>query len=257
MTPKFGRPLPDILTTDEIDSIIATVDMRSTMKGLRDSAMLEVLYSCGLRVSELTSLRLSGPLFRRRIHPRHRQRQQTAAGADQFNTARDKHTAVSRRAAQRHVRARRSVFLNNRGGQLTRVMVFTILKQAARRARGHRQAHQSPYLPPLVRHTPARRRRQHTSGAGDAGTREHPHHRNLHPPRSRAPAAHGRGAFTDITPEIEKSDRRPPLPRPPALFAHPNAPRFSFREEDGVRWARIRQPHNFRICDCGVSRSES
>lgn len=57
-TPKFGRPLPDILTTDEIDSIIATVDMRST-KGLRDSAMLEVLYSCGLRVSELTSLRLS------------------------------------------------------------------------------------------------------------------------------------------------------------------------------------------------------
>ena len=42
-TPKFGRPLPDILTTDEIDSIIATVDMRST-KGLRDSAMLEVLY---------------------------------------------------------------------------------------------------------------------------------------------------------------------------------------------------------------------
>ena len=61
-TPKFGRPLPDILTTDEIDSIIATVDMRST-KGLRDSAMLEVLYSCGLRVSELTSLRLSDLFF--------------------------------------------------------------------------------------------------------------------------------------------------------------------------------------------------
>ena len=57
-TPKFGRPLPDILTTDEIDSIIATVDMRST-KGLRDSAMLEVLYSCGLRVSELTPRRPS------------------------------------------------------------------------------------------------------------------------------------------------------------------------------------------------------
>ena len=37
----------------------------------------------------------------------------------------------------------------------------------------------------------------------------------------------------------------------------PNPPRFSFREEDGVRSARIRQPHNFRICDCGVSRSES
>ena len=112
-TPKFGRPLPDILTTDEIDSIIATVDMRST-KGLRDSAMLEVLYSCGLRVSELTSLRLSDLFF----------------GS---NTARDK--------IQRYLEERRSarsgeetVFLNNRGGQLTRVMVFTILKRAVERA---------------------------------------------------------------------------------------------------------------------------
>lgn len=77
------------------------------------------------------------------------------------NTARDK--------IQRYLEERRSarsgeetVFLNNRGGQLTRVMVFTI-SRAGRRARGHRQAHQSPYLPPPVRHTPARRRRQHTS----------------------------------------------------------------------------------------------
>ena len=60
-TPKFGRHLPDILTVEEIDRIIAAVDT-STVKGRRDSAMLEVLYSCGLRVSELTSLRL-GDLF--------------------------------------------------------------------------------------------------------------------------------------------------------------------------------------------------
>lgn len=61
-TPKFGRHLPDVLTTDEIDRIIAAVDMR-TPKGRRDSAMLEVLYSCGLRVSELTALRLSDLFF--------------------------------------------------------------------------------------------------------------------------------------------------------------------------------------------------
>ena len=60
-TPKFGRHLPDILTVEEIDRIVAAVDT-STVKGRRDSAMLEVLYSCGLRVSELTSLRL-GDLF--------------------------------------------------------------------------------------------------------------------------------------------------------------------------------------------------
>ena len=130
-TPKFGRPLPDILTTDEIDSIIATVDMRST-KGLRDSAMLEVLYSCGLRVSELTSLRLSdlffGEGYIRVIGKGNKQRLVPIS-----NTARDK--------IQRYLEERRSarsgeetVFLNNRGGQLTRVMVFTILKRAVERA---------------------------------------------------------------------------------------------------------------------------
>ena len=62
LTPKFGRQLPDVLTTPEIDRIIATVDT-STPKGLRDCAMLEVLYSCGLRVSELTSLRMQDLFF--------------------------------------------------------------------------------------------------------------------------------------------------------------------------------------------------
>ncbi len=60
-SPKFGRTLPDVLTVEEIDRIISVIDI-STAKGIRDSAMLEVLYSCGLRVSELTSLRL-GDLF--------------------------------------------------------------------------------------------------------------------------------------------------------------------------------------------------
>ena len=116
-TPKFGRPLPDILTTDEIDSI---------------SAMLEVLYSCGLRVSELTSLRLSdlffGEGYIRVIGKGNKQRLVPIS-----NTARDK--------IQRYLEERRSarsgeetVFLNNRGGQLTRVMVFTILKRAVERA---------------------------------------------------------------------------------------------------------------------------
>lgn len=60
--PKFGRHLPDVLTTSEIDRIIAAAD-GPTVKGLRDSAMLEVLYSCGLRVSELTALRLADLFF--------------------------------------------------------------------------------------------------------------------------------------------------------------------------------------------------
>ena len=76
-TPKFGRHLPDILTVEEIDRIVAAVDT-STVKGRRDSAMLEVLYSCGLRVSELTSLRLGDLFLRRRVYPRDGQGRQTA-----------------------------------------------------------------------------------------------------------------------------------------------------------------------------------
>ena len=130
-TPKFGRHLPDVLTTAEIDRIIATVDTRTT-KGIRDSAMLEVLYSCGLRVSELTSLRLSDLFF--------------GEGYIRVIGKGDKQrlvpiSTVARDKIQRYLEERRSarsgeevVFLNNRGGQLTRVMDFTILKQAAQRA---------------------------------------------------------------------------------------------------------------------------
>lgn len=56
--PKIGRHLPDVLTVNEIDSIIGTVDL-STPEGHRNRAMLETLYSCGLRVSELCGLRMA------------------------------------------------------------------------------------------------------------------------------------------------------------------------------------------------------
>lgn len=141
-TPKFGRPLPDILTTDEIDSIIATVDMRST-KGLRDSAMLEVLYSCGLRVSELTSLRTSDLFFgegyirvvgkgdKQRLVPISR----TARDKIQIYLD-DRRTNEDRERSKGLIRRpdSQTLFLSNRGRALTRVMVFTIIRQAALRA---------------------------------------------------------------------------------------------------------------------------
>ena len=129
--PKFSRRLPDVLSTAEIDRILAAID-RTTPKGVRDDAMLELLYSCGLRVSELTSLRMQdlffGEGYIRVIGKGDKQRIVPVS-----STARDR--------IQRYLEERRSVrtgeeivFLNNRGGQLTRVMVFTVLKQAARRA---------------------------------------------------------------------------------------------------------------------------
>ena len=61
-TPRLDRTLPDVLTVAEIDAMLAPFDM-TTAKGCRDSAMVEVMYSCGLRVSELTSLKISDLFF--------------------------------------------------------------------------------------------------------------------------------------------------------------------------------------------------
>lgn len=130
-TPKFGRHLPDILSVEEIDRIIAVIDTSST-KGRRDSAMLEVLYSCGLRVSELTSLQLNdlffGEGYIRVTGKGDKQRLVPISSA-----ARDK---IQRYLEDRAAKSTQVsiVFLNNRGGQLTRVMVFTILRGAVLRA---------------------------------------------------------------------------------------------------------------------------
>ena len=131
LTPKFGRHLPDVLTTGEIDRIIAAVD-GTTPKEIRDAAMLEVLYSCGLRVSELTSLRIRDLFF--------------GEGYIRVTGKGDKQRLVpisstARERIHRYLEVRRSarageetLFLNNRGSSLARVMIFTILREAARRA---------------------------------------------------------------------------------------------------------------------------
>lgn len=130
-TPKFGRQLPDVLSTDEIDRIIASIDV-STTKGRRDSAMLEVLYSCGLRVSELISLRLNdlffGEGYIRVIGKGDKQRLVPIS-----SMAREKiQYYLEERSATRS--NEEIVFLNNRGTQLTRVMIFTVIKGAVLRA---------------------------------------------------------------------------------------------------------------------------
>ncbi len=130
-SPKFGRQLPDVLSTAEIDRIIAAVDT-TTAKGLRDAAMLETLYSCGLRVSELISLRMSdlffGEGYIRVIGKGDKQRLVPVSAV-----ARDRiQLYLERRQPMRA--NEETVFLNNRGRKLTRVMVFTVVKQAADRA---------------------------------------------------------------------------------------------------------------------------
>ena len=129
LPPKAARHLPDTLSVEEIDRIISTID-HSTTKGLRDRAILEVLYSCGLRVSELCELKLSdlffGEGYIRVTGKGDKQRLVPISGI-----ARDR---IQLYLEQRHTdhRSEESVFLNNRGTKLTRVMIFTIIKQATK-----------------------------------------------------------------------------------------------------------------------------
>lgn len=126
--PRHDRTLPDVLTVSEIDAMLATFDM-TTPKGCRDSAIVEVLYSCGLRVSELTSLKISdlffGEGYIRIVGKGDKQRLVpiSSIARDKIQYYMDFRTPASRSEA--------TVFLNNRGKPLTRVMVFNIIKQSA------------------------------------------------------------------------------------------------------------------------------
>lgn len=129
--PKAERLLPDVLTVEEIDAMIATFDM-TTVKGCRDNAIVEVLYSTGLRVSELVSLRIDNLFFGegyiRVVGKGDKQRLVPVGSA-----ARDKiQLYMELRRPKRSTEA--TLFLNNRGEPLTRIMVFNIIKQAARLA---------------------------------------------------------------------------------------------------------------------------
>ncbi|MBO5895005.1 MAG: tyrosine recombinase XerD [Alistipes sp.] len=126
--PKAERVLPDVLSLAEIDAMLATFDM-SSVKGCRDSAIVEVLYSTGLRVSELVSLRIGDLFFGEgyiRVIGKGDKQRIVPIGA----VARDKiQLYMELRRPKRASDA--TLFLNNRGEKLTRVMVFNIIKQAA------------------------------------------------------------------------------------------------------------------------------
>ncbi|MBQ8272258.1 MAG: tyrosine recombinase [Tidjanibacter sp.] len=130
--PKSGRSLPDTLSTEEIDAMLATIDT-STTAGKRDSAILEMLYSCGLRVSELTSLHTSDISLEEgfvRVVGKGRKMRLVPMSPE----------AISRLVAYYAVRhelvtelSADHIFINQRGGKaLSRMAVFNVVERAAR-----------------------------------------------------------------------------------------------------------------------------
>jgi integrase/recombinase XerD len=133
--PKVGRKLPDTLSQEEINLLIATVDL-SSPQGERNRAILETLYSCGLRVSELTDLKISSLYFDEGFI------QVSGKGNKQRFVPIAPQTQKYIEIYLKEVRVHESIkpeatdtlFLNRRGGKLTRAMIFTIIKQLAEKA---------------------------------------------------------------------------------------------------------------------------
>lgn len=133
--PKIGRMLPEVLSIQEIDLLIDTIDL-SSKEGCRNKAILETLYSCGLRVSELVHLKFEDIFFNegfiRVIGKGNKQRLVPVSASV------EKEIGIYSENIRNHQEIKPGnesyVFLNRRGAKLTRVMIFTIIKNLAAKA---------------------------------------------------------------------------------------------------------------------------
>jgi len=133
--PKLGRKLPDTLAVEEIDALINAIDL-SSKQGERNRAIIETLYGCGLRVSELTDLKISDLFFDEGFI------KVTGKGDKQrlvpIGPTTEKYINIYRKEIRVHQEihqmAKDTVFLNQHGKPLTRAMIFTIVKRLAEKA---------------------------------------------------------------------------------------------------------------------------
>ncbi len=131
-SPKIGRKLPDTLSEEEINMLIRAIDL-SKPEGERNRAMLETLYGCGLRVSELINLLISDLYFDEDfIKVTGKGNKQRFVPISEINK---KYISIYRKEIRVHQSVQKGfddiLFLNRRGKQLTRAMIFTIIKQLA------------------------------------------------------------------------------------------------------------------------------
>ncbi|MDR0348352.1 MAG: site-specific tyrosine recombinase XerD [Tannerella sp.] len=129
--PKTGIKLPDVLTFEEVNQLLDTVDL-STATGQRNRAMLEVLYSCGLRVSELTHLKYSDVYFEEEfIKVEGKGNKQRLVPISQTALREIANYLFDRKQINIQKGYEDILFLNNRGTSLSRVMIFHIIKAQA------------------------------------------------------------------------------------------------------------------------------
>ena len=128
--PKIGMHLPDVLTVEEIQSIMDVIDL-STPEGHRNRAMVEVMYGCGLRVSELVTLRLSNLFFDDgfiKVVGKGNKERLIPIGKTAINAV-NQYVEGKRKLLKIKKGEEDYVFLNRRGAHLTREMVFMLVKK--------------------------------------------------------------------------------------------------------------------------------
>ncbi|MGV6846594.1 MAG: site-specific tyrosine recombinase XerD [Lutibacter sp.] len=134
-SPKIARKLPDVLSINEIDLIISCIDL-SKPQGERNRAIIETLYGCGLRVSELIELKLSDLFFEEGFI-----KVQGKGNKMRFvpiNPQTQKFISIYQNAIRNHLTIKKGyediLFLNRNGRKLTRVMIYTIVKNLVEKA---------------------------------------------------------------------------------------------------------------------------
>ncbi|MFP3859395.1 MAG: site-specific tyrosine recombinase XerD [Bacteroidales bacterium] len=132
--PRKGLKLPEVLTTDEVDRLIGAIDL-SQPEGQRNKAIVETLYSCGFRVSELTNLKLSNLYFSKgfiKVTGKGKKQRQVPISNKAMKEI--ENYLPYRNQLKIDKNAEDILFLNRRGKQLTRVMIYNIINQLAIKA---------------------------------------------------------------------------------------------------------------------------
>lgn len=130
-SPQTGRKLPDVLSVEEIDSLIGAIDL-STPEGQRNRAILEILYSCGLRVSELCNLKLSDLYMEQGfIKVNGKGSKQRLVPISPRGIRELEYYFVDRNAVTIKPGYEDFIFISKRGKNISRIMVFHIIKQLA------------------------------------------------------------------------------------------------------------------------------
>jgi len=140
--PKLSKTLPSVLSVEEIDKILSVPDTSDKL-GLRDKSILEMLYACGLRVSELIELKISNLFFDEeiiRVFGKGSKERLVPVGSSAIKWTK-MYLVKSRPMLQKKSRSEGIVFLNNRGTKLSRMGIWKIVERYAKEAGIEKNVH--------------------------------------------------------------------------------------------------------------------